>query len=132
VGDRLIGIDFDTETAEQVHGSAVLRSVIDEPEAGQRLAADPDVLGHAHRRHQAQLLMNHRRATAHGDLTGIRTVEAGNDPHQRGLPRAVFSHQRVHRSGVHVHRHAVERHNARKLFPDAGYRDQRLHEAEIH
>ena len=53
------GIDVDVEPLEQIDRLAVHLAVIDEAEAVLRLAPDPDVLGHRHRRHQVQLLMDH-------------------------------------------------------------------------
>jgi len=66
-----------------------------------------------------QFLVNHRRTPAQRDAAGIGPVEAGDDLHEGGLARAVFSHQRVHGARTDLQRHAVERDDARKGFPDA-------------
>jgi len=84
------------------------------PTASQRLAADPDVLGDRHRGHQIQFLVDHRGAPANSDAAGVRPVQASDDLHQRGLARAIFSHQRVHRPRPHMHRNAVQRDRAGK------------------
>ena len=117
-------MDVDLQSGEKLGRPPAKRAMIDKPDASQRLAADPDVLGDRHRRHQIQFLVDHRRAPAKDDAAGVRPVEAGDDLHQRRFAGAVFPHERVHRPRPHAHRHAVERDDAGKGLSHAVHFEQ--------
>ncbi len=103
------------------------------PKRVQRLAADPDVLGHRHVVHQVELLMDHgdavlERVERRGQLdllalqpegAGVGRVDAGDDLHQRRLAGAVLAHQRVDVAALQAERHVVERQHAGEGLADA-------------
>ena len=132
VGDPLVRIDVDLQTSKKLACAPAERAMIDKPDPGQRLAADPDVLGHRHRRHQVQFLVDPRGAPANGDTAGVRAVHAGDDLHERRFARAVFPYERVHRARLHAHRHAVQRDHAWKDLSHLLHFEQIRHEARIH
>ena len=76
-----------------------------------RLRPEHDVLGHGHRVHQHEVLVDHPDAEADGvvrrlylprlavdqNLARVGRVEAVGDAHRRGLPRPVLAHDGVDR-----------------------------------
>ena len=132
VADAVVRIDVDVQGREQCGRPAGERAIVDESNSRQRLAAEKDVLGDRHRRHQIQFLMNHRDAASHCDAAAIRRQKAGDDVHQRRLAGAVFPHQRVDRARTDLQRYAVKRKDAGKRLPHALHFKQIVHEAEIH
>ncbi len=138
IGDRKIAdlclrVDGDVQTVEQFRRLAVHFLMIDEAETGERFASDPDVLGHRHRRHQVQFLVDHGDAVfqrverrlqldldtleLHAATVGM--INAGEDLHQRRLARAVFAHQRVHAAPLQPERHVIERDDTREFLAHA-------------
>jgi hypothetical protein len=93
-------------------------------------APQPDVFHDVAAKHLVELLMHHRHAVTqrvvgtgevdllaiHPDGTGVLFVDAKEALHQRGLARAVFAHQRVHRTRPQRQLGVVKRLDARKLF----------------
>jgi hypothetical protein len=125
-------MNVDLQSGKKIGCAPAESAVIDKPDPRQRLSAEPDVLGDRHRREQIQFLVDHRRAPANGNAAGVRSEKAGDDLHQRGFARAVFSYERVHRARPHAHRHAVERDNAWKGLSHAINFDQIRHGARLH
>ncbi len=58
------------------------------------------------------------RPAADLDRPRVGDGRAGCDRHQRGLPRAVLAHERVHLAREHLERHALERDDARERLDD--------------
>ncbi len=118
--------------AEQLGGAAVHFAVVDHAQAVELLAADPDVLGDAHVRHQVEFLVDHRdpgllrgqgrfkhnRLAAQADFPGVGLVDAGDDFHQGRLARAVLAHQRQHRARAHTQLYIGQGDDAGKAFAD--------------
>jgi hypothetical protein len=96
--------------------------------------AQRDVLGDCHRGDEREVLVHHaeaggdrvgRRGEASiapvdADDAGVRADHAERDSHQRGLPRPVLAEQRVHRTGAHGERRAVEGDGLAEALRDAG------------
>ena len=97
-----------------------------------RLAAEEDVAGDVERVDDLELLVNdadaeagrvsrpvHRhRHTGDGDLARVRTMDPGQDLHQRRLARAILAHEPDDLSGGHVEVHAIEGDHAGKSLGD--------------
>ncbi|VVN57967.1 hypothetical protein PS687_04461 [Pseudomonas fluorescens] len=124
-------IDFIRQTLEASQGLLAQQAPIDHAEARRKMAEE-QVLGHAHFRHEVQLLMDHRDTAGdavrraferHGllaDLHGARAwdVSAAEDFQQRRLTCAVLAHQRVHLPRLGAEADAVQR-----LDPGKGLAD---------
>ena len=147
VADASIGVDLRVaEVFQERQGPPPGAGPIDPPPA-RRLDAEQNVLRHGQVRAQGQLLMDQGdaaparlertggrvRPTRDLQLAPIGAHGAGDDVHQRGLPRAVLADQRVHLAGVEREFHAVQR--RRRPEPlgdvadlqDAGRRSRRAH-----
>ena len=126
------GIQTDAQIVEQRLRHARHLAVIDQAKRVLGFAPDPDVLGHRHRVHQVQFLMDHgdagiqriqRRADielAPGEthLAPVGVIDAGDDLHQRGLARAVLAHQCVDRAGADLELNIIQRHDAGEFLAD--------------
>ena len=102
-------VDRDVESFEQRLGALAHLVVTNEAEGVERLAPNPDILGHRHEAHQVELLMDHgdailKRIERRMELdflaleferAGIGRVDSGDDLHQRRFAGAVLAHQRV-------------------------------------
>jgi hypothetical protein len=111
-----VRIDRDAELVEQLLGAPAHLDAADQAEPALRLASDEDVLGHREVGEQRGLLVDDRdaRGLAVGhvaeadglsrddELAGVGLVHPCEDLHERGLARAVLSHQRVDLTGREV------------------------------
>lgn len=123
LADTGIGVDADVQAVEQFLRHAPHARVIDQAETAERLAPDPDVFRHRHRRHQVELLVDHgdavaerlqRRFQRHAlafemDGSFVRLDHAGEDFHQCRLSGAVLAHQRMNGAAAQFEAHVVER-----------------------
>ena len=120
--DPDVRADVDVEPPEQFHRLAAHLAMVDEAETVGRFAADPDVFGHRHRRHQVQFPMDHGDAVLQRvqrafqpdvaavefEGAGIGRVDAGDDLHQRRLSGAVLAHQGVDAARAQAELYIVE------------------------
>ena len=139
VAHLLGGVDVDAQLVKQLAGLLVHFGVVDQS-ALHELPADEDILRHGQVVHHVQLLVNDHDArllglagivefhlpALVGDDARILGIDAGEHLHQRGLARAVFTHQRVHLALAHLQIHVVQRMHAGKRFVDALHRQYDL------
>ena len=128
----LVRVDFIGQALEARQGLLAQQATVDHaPARGQM--AEEQVLGHAHFRHQVQLLVNHRHAA--GDAVGrafegqglradMQRAAAGDigpaeDLQQGRFARAVLAHQRMHLPGLGGKTDAVQRLDPGKGLADA-------------
>ena len=126
------GVDVQVEGTEQLlRHPVLLRLVQEQPLTG--LPADEDVFRHRQILHQVQLLVDDADTFALGipgavnldllaevlDGASVLLVNAGENLHQGGLARPVFSHQGHYLSGAHLKMRVVQRVDAGEVFLDA-------------
>ena len=128
-------VDVDLPLVEEFTGLAEHGGGAEQPQTAARLAAQPDVLRHHHLGDGGQLLVDHRDAVLQAVLgvlevhlltgqlhrAGVRLVHADQAFHQRGLARAVLSHQGVHRAAADVQVDLVKRHDSREGLADVAH-----------
>ena len=127
--DLGLGIDIEAvEARELAHAGTGFFPVYDE--AGSRLEAEDDVLGHGEIVHELEVLVHHADAqlvggvgvgdpdfaATHPDRARVGLVQAEQDAHQGRLARAVFSEKRVDRALLDPESHFVVRADAREIL----------------
>ena len=115
------GIDPEFELLAEF-GDATLDCGHVEPDAFAGLrCTEGDVLGHGEGRDEAEMLMHHADAgidgiargvegdthPAHLEMTGVGSVQPGEDVGERGLAGAVLAEERMHLADAHIEVHVV-------------------------
>ena len=111
---------------------------INEPECAARFAPEKNICRYIEIRQDIQFLVDESNAELHrighvmdadrfsidADFTAIRLVNATEDFHQRGLPRAVFADECQNFALGDFESHPVQCHNARESFADPAHFQQ--------
>ena len=114
--DHRVGVDGEAVALGQLAHPAGALAHVEQAAAPARLAAEHDVLGHGHDRHEHEVLVHHAdaeldrlrrrvdldRLAVHADLALVGVVEPVQDRHQRRLAGAVLAQQGVHLAGPQV------------------------------
>ena len=139
IADDRAGVYIYIEALEHGLGVVVHLAGVDQTALGGE-AAQPHVFHDVAAKHLVQLLMHHRHAVVqrvarageidglavHQDFAAVARVDAKQALHQRGLARAVLTHQGVHRARPKFELRVVQRLDAGELLLDVDHFEQIL------
>ena len=130
LADDLLRVHIDLQPFEDRPGLVVHPLAVHDAQLVGGETAQPDIFHHVAAQHLVQLLVDHGHAVVqrvpgacerhglsiHRDGAAVAGVDAEKALHQRGLARAVFTHQRVYRAGAQLELCVVQRLDAGKLL----------------
>ena len=132
------GVDVEPDALQRTARRVAHRLPVEQAAAPGH-AAQGDVLGHRHARHEVELLVDRRDPqrlrgphvrqrhglAVHDDPAAVRLVDARHHLDERGLPRAVLAEQHLHAPGAHVHGDVLDHRDRAERLGDALQRQQR-------